>query len=288
MVMGSPSRTGPVQPPELGTLYAKIVALALGCRSDSRVHPHRVDAFAPPPQHVAQPRLQSTRLQSTRVDGPSHLHLDAFAKRHVAACDGEVTLGRLLYGGGPTWMTGLADVSVFVGTTPTTVKLKCFPRAAEKRGERWRVVHCPVMPAAETAPWRSTLADPFNTVIDSMICLRASVCAPLQVVLGLQNKEYVNAAHAIDRVFGDDARAKRHQQMTYRGSVIEVKKFLQNRHLVHICVTPNAVPVDGLLHRCRAQPARGGADARGRRPMVPDGGALGVRCPRRAVFFVRP
>ena len=33
----------------------------------------------------------------------------------VAACDGEVTLGRLLHGGGPTaWMTGLADVSVVV------------------------------------------------------------------------------------------------------------------------------------------------------------------------------
>ena len=58
---------GPIQPPELGKLYERIVALALACR--------------------------------------------------VAACDrrGRVTVGQLLYGGGPTCMTGLADVSVCVG-----------------------------------------------------------------------------------------------------------------------------------------------------------------------------
>ena len=78
-----------------------------------------------------------------------------------------------------------------------------FPSGGGEVNEGWRDEHCPVMPAAETAPWQSTLADPFNTVMDSMICLRASVVAPLQVVLGLQNKEFVNAADAIDRVFGD-------------------------------------------------------------------------------------
>ena len=110
-----------------------------------------------------------------------------------------MTVGQLLHGGGPTCMTGLAHVSVVVGTTPTTVELKCFPRAAEKLKDGWREEQCPMMPAAEAAPWRAILLDPFNTCYDSLLCLPAHGCGLANVVLALQNKEYVKAASATDQ-----------------------------------------------------------------------------------------